>query len=1128
MTELSKPLIAFDSMSTMEQDPSFWEGMSATYGYQYRPIMGALYGASFQEDENFNVLEHLNDDDLADRNQLGMLAMATSMDHLNYLRTHTDKMRENRETLSRTGWGAMITAGILDPMNLLSLPFKGVGIGARFISGAKSGFVIGAGQELIRAPFDPDSTITESGINIVGSTALVGTLGGITGAFSGRAVKKYADEQAEVNKSLDQKVPVGQEFDYKNSWFVNSPFFKAVTTPFKRVLQSNLPQSTKKLMTQIGADGGLTTMMNKAGQGISSVFQRSVTYMGDYVAHNRRLQNIYSQYLADRGKSLNPAQKIGMQESGYNDFAERLTKERIMREVDPKRKKLSNLEEQFIDEMEVFYTKYGVDMIDNGLLVTNKSLKKDIARLNNVITDLRSQFAKEKKGKIKDKLKEMIEKQGAKLKDREALQKLNYDPDYKGTYFPRYFKIDAIAERIDEFKSILHKWYTDNPFFTKDMQKAERLKVVNENRKTKLLEKEQLVEDIKIKKHGKQFKKDNPSKFKNTGGENSKSPYTDKQLNALKKLADEIPKLQKKIDETELQITELEIKAKTRINEAVDETVAKILNQTNLDDDFVGFGLSKHLRHRELDIPNHLILDFIETNPSDVAMYYMMRTGSKIEFANTFKGKSIDDLIDDEQLAMLRHGVDDAGIASATADLYHMYDRVVGTPIHRPDAISRRVGRALTDWTSYVMLGRAGLSSLPELGMIMMQHGSKQGPLAWKNLGSTLTEMMNLKTLNLGVKEVQIAGEALDMVLGVAQNRMYEDFLRSPFQKGITKINEKGKRIFYTANLLAPVTQITKQISGILGQHTLVDRCLKLVAGTLDQEGIELLARYGLNMKDAKKIKKLYDEGKIQKSDGGQLFLANSEAWGNDRLVRKFRGALATMTRNTIINATPADKPTIIDGVVYAKMNPALRALGYKADKRTSFGGQEMVRIENGLMAFPFQFWNYTLGATTKILGAGFDNERTGRTAGILSMIALGYATLYFKNPPAFNNMDWEDQLTRAIDQTGITGVYSDLFYTGLHGYHRLNDLDRDETLIQPKYRVNPHSNLGAGLETATDFLGATPSYLFDVADVFSLLANGETPEAVNKMTRMTPVSSLYGMRTILGGVEDFASGRYY
>ena len=48
--------------------------------------------------------------------------------------------------------------------------------------------------------------------------------------------------------------------------------------------------------------------------------------------------------------------------------------------------------------------------------------------------------------------------------------------------------------------------------------------------------------------------------------------------------------------------------------------------------------------------------------------------------------------------------------------------------------------------------------------------------------------------------------------------------------------------------------------------------------------------------------------------------------------------------------------------------------------------------------------------------------------------------------------MDYEDQLTRAIDQTGITGIYSDLFYMGLHARHRMGNLDRDDTLIQPKY----------------------------------------------------------------------------
>ena len=176
-------------------------------------------------------------------------------------------------------------------------------------------------------------------------------------------------------------------------------------------------------------------------------------------------------------------------------------------------------------------------------------------------------------------------------------------------------------------------------------------------------------------------------------------------------------------------------------------------------------------------------------------MYYMMRTGSKIEFANTFKGKSMDDLVDQSELDMIRHGNTAEEISLAKQNLFHMYDRVVGTPIQRPDALNRRIARALTDWTAYAFLGRAGLSSLPELGMIIMQHASKQGALGLGQLGGTLKGLTDLKALGLSAKEVQIAGEALDMILGVAQNRMYEDFLRSPFVKDY-KINEQGKEYF--------------------------------------------------------------------------------------------------------------------------------------------------------------------------------------------------------------------------------------------------------------------------------------------------------------------------------------------
>ena len=37
---------------------------------------------------------------------------------------------------------------------------------------------------------------------------------------------------------------------------------------------------------------------------------------------------------------------------------------------------------------------------------------------------------------------------------------------------------------------------------------------------------------------------------------------------------------------------------------------------------------------------------------------------------------------------------------------------------------------------------------------------------------------------------------------------------------------------------------------------------------------------------------------------------------------------------------------------------------------------REMVRIESGVMAFPFQFWNYGLAAQQKILGAMTDPHR--------------------------------------------------------------------------------------------------------------------------------------------------------
>ena len=105
MADLSKPLIAFDQISKSEEDPSFWESMGAMYGYSYRPILGTVADMQFEEDQNFNVFDHLTNQDLDNRDEMRWYAMAKSQNHLNFIRTHLGKMTQNRETMSRSGWG---------------------------------------------------------------------------------------------------------------------------------------------------------------------------------------------------------------------------------------------------------------------------------------------------------------------------------------------------------------------------------------------------------------------------------------------------------------------------------------------------------------------------------------------------------------------------------------------------------------------------------------------------------------------------------------------------------------------------------------------------------------------------------------------------------------------------------------------------------------------------------------------------------------------------------------------------------------------------------------------------------------------------------------------------------------
>ncbi len=70
---------------------------------------------------------------------------------------------------------------------------------------AKVGFVFGVGSELIRGPFDPYNTATETTVNIAGNTIFSGMLGGGARGVANRYAKlrqKYVKRKILIKKLM--------------------------------------------------------------------------------------------------------------------------------------------------------------------------------------------------------------------------------------------------------------------------------------------------------------------------------------------------------------------------------------------------------------------------------------------------------------------------------------------------------------------------------------------------------------------------------------------------------------------------------------------------------------------------------------------------------------------------------------------------------------------------------------------------------------------------------------------------------------------------------------------------------------------------------------------------------------
>lgn len=260
-----------------------------------------------------------------------------------------------------------------------------------------------------------------------------------------------------------------------------------------------------------------------------------------------------------------------------------------------------------------------------------------------------------------------------------------------------------------------------------------------------------------------------------------------------------------------------------------------------------------------------------------------------------------------------------------------------------------------------------------------------------------------------------------------------------------------------------------------------------------------MLAQLGIDEGFAKKIA----EAPWETSKDG-MYYANTEAWADQELVERYRVALSSGMLNQVINGTPADKPSVVDGVVYVPMSIAGK-FGLKQDARV----KGYARVENALLALPFQFYNFLFGALNKTTAAMAHGQVKNRALGAATMFGLAYMITAARTPDyIWDKMDIEDKMARALDMSGLLSIYSDLFYTSLHTSIAFGGPNITGGFIDPKYRQEKSL-----LDGVVGLAGAGPSWAADVAAGVYEFTSGNYGEGAKMLVREAPGSNLWFLK---------------
>ncbi len=1017
----------------IQEDPSFFETLEAQLGYQYDPIYEAFRNTAKYGEFREEGWDPLNNIPEGYEMFAETLVQSNNAEHMQSMIRAIEENKKRREVLSRSSLWSSLGAGLLDPANLIAIPLGGPAFtaGKAFARGAVGVGTFAAGQEALRYPFDPLAEPEEPIANI-GLSAVAGGL--ITSAISIPMQRRVAAIQ-NTQKVFDERARPTTDFaDDPWSFTAGGNIPGTLSTPYRRIVSGPWGDNQKLDGIKLFGDSGNTLRANEAGitagpsvYQLSKVLDREWILLGDQMTKLWG-KDIQVEVKAPGGLNITD-QYIGMQ----NWFNDRFRPDQ------------KNRRQSFSEWMNEVNRKYVMD---------DKNLT-------------------EAEAAAVDNLRVFYENAATRLEEVGLI----------GTRKGLQSRIDRLTKDIDDLQTKL-----DNLGAT---QRDNRIKGILEQRLSRsraaLRDDQNSLDAIpegatEIERHFPRYWNKQAIRKDRARLEEILRSYFTRNPNIWEKRPDG--------QYVKVELSTAPEAVNQRAKDAVD-TILGDIDLTDVDKTFFGAGKSKHLRHRTLDIPNSEVWDFIVQDPMSVAKIYTHRTASKYYFAREFDGRSIDDVIDDNAIDMIRQGLSDKQIQQFARDFRVGYDRVTGTMRYRdPSAIDNATATALKELAQVTYLGTAGLSAIPDFARVIMEH--EVGDVA-KALGAFISD----NRLKMARDEAKRVGEAVEISQNIVHQRIVDDITNNPSQHPIW---DKAKSAFYIANGLAPVTQIAKTLDATVRGHELIKLSLQLRDGTISDANRTFLARYNIDEQAAREIA----EAPFERTSNG-LYLPNTKAWEEAGISLRTRERWDTGMQsgilNTIMMGTPADKPIIVDGVAYVPFRIAEK-FGLKEDANV----KGYSRIESGMLGLPFQFYSYALAATNKVLGGYAQGQIKTRYVGLLAALGLGYMSTMYKVPDfAWNQMEPQDKFARAFDASGVAALWSDLGYTAMHTSLALGGPNITGGFLSPKYPVKQDA-----WSAATGILGPGAGIVEGQAKAAVNFFNGDYEEGMKEFERNLPFTGLW------------------